>query len=170
MGIYDRIAGFWPAMPLSTCMARRSPRWGVPSESCCGTLRCRASRCRGGLSITRSGEVLVPLVDGRLACIGGGEAMPSAAEPAGGQQPGLILQTYDFSPYRPARPFHGVWCEWDNVTRIPAAGETGRLEAHRDDPAILQCVEPGLRSANGCAAVWIRGCPRNSGLPIPGQG
>ena len=82
----------------------------------------------GGLSITKSGEVLVPLVDGRLACIGSGEPMPFPAESAREQQAGLIVQSYDFSPFRPDRPFQGVLLEWDNVTRIPAAEELAGLK------------------------------------------
>ena len=81
----------------------------------------------GGLSLTRSGDVLVPLVDGRIACIGGGEPAISPAEPAHQAQPGLVLQAYDFGPYRPDRP-SGSQLPDKNLSDIPTAGEIAALK------------------------------------------
>ena len=48
-----------------------------------------------GMSLTRGGDVLIPLIDGRMVCIGGGAAeMPVAAAAPAGTQPGLLSRGY----------------------------------------------------------------------------
>ena len=80
-----------------------------------------------GLSIAKSGDVLVPLVDGRLACIGSGEPTPSPAESAREQQPGLILRSYDLSPFRQNLAFGNGRVD-AKMKEIPSAEELAGLK------------------------------------------
>ena len=82
----------------------------------------------GGLSLTRAGDVLVPLLDGRIACVGAGEPAIAQAEPAHAQQPGLILQTYDFSSVRPDKPLGSQWVD-KKITAIPLAAEIAAMKS-----------------------------------------
>ena len=48
-----------------------------------------------GMSLTRDGDVLVPLVDGRIACIGGGApSLPLPSASVSNVSPGLLLEHY----------------------------------------------------------------------------
>jgi len=47
-----------------------------------------------GMSLTRNGDILVPLVDGRVVCIGSGVAQPLAATTAAKTVPGLQLEVF----------------------------------------------------------------------------
>jgi hypothetical protein len=50
----------------------------------------------GGMSLTRAGDVLVPLLNGRLVCIGDQrEAIPRPAVRRSATQPGVIVQSYE---------------------------------------------------------------------------
>ena len=48
-----------------------------------------------GMSLTRGGDVLIPLIDGRMVCIGGGAVeTPVAAAAPSGTEPGLLSRGY----------------------------------------------------------------------------
>jgi len=47
-----------------------------------------------GMSLTRTGDILVPLVDGRVVCIGNGVAVPSAATTATNTAPALQMEAF----------------------------------------------------------------------------
>ena len=78
-----------------------------------------------GMSLTRNGDVIVPLVDGRVVCIGGTVAQPLPAANAQGTVAGLRMDTFP-SDYR--NGYFGAWEEANMAGMTPIDTSTSSLK------------------------------------------
>ena len=92
-----------------------------------------------GMSLTRNGEVLVPLVDGRVACIGKGVAQPLAAASVTKTVPALQMEEF---PTDIMGGYYSKWTPEDLDGMTPVKKGVASLPYKESDPNTL---------------VWLRG-------------
>ncbi|HUS47442.1 MAG TPA: PQQ-binding-like beta-propeller repeat protein, partial [Phycisphaerae bacterium] len=92
----------------------------------------------GGMSLTRDGDVLVPLIDGRIVCIGGNAAeRPIPAVAVTGARPGLWVRAYASDAVAVGYRF---WTEADFAIMKPVLTRVLRETRIKDDKADDQTV------------------------------
>jgi len=93
---------------------------------------------RSGMSLTRAGDVLVPLQDGRVVCIGGGAApQPVPSAEVAGAKPGLRMDSYVTDI---PRKFYHSWSDEDLRIMTPVKTAVANEAKVKDNTDAAQSV------------------------------